>query len=172
MEVLSPSRGIVNYFIQLFGGDPIFFVGDTSWFRTVIVGSAMWRDAGWQSVVYMAAIVSIDPQLYEAASLDGTSRLQRIRHITLPGISSTIVIMFIFAAGSIIADDFDQIFNLLNSQVADVGEVLGTYTYKVGLQQMEYSYATAVGLFKNCISLALVTITNTISKKLSGSSLW
>ena len=172
MEVLSPSRGVVNYVLQLFGMDPIFFVGSKEWFRPVIIGSAMWRDTGWQTVVFLAAITGIDPQLYEAAEVDGASRFQRILHITLPGIAPTIVIMFIFAVGGIIADDFDQIYNLLNAQVMEVGDVIGTYTYRVGLQQMDYSYATAVGLFRNVVSLCLVTFTNALSRKLSGSSLW
>lgn len=172
MEVLSPSRGVVNYVLQALGMDPIFFVGSKEWFRPVIIGSAMWRDTGWQTVVFLAAITGIDPQQYEAAEVDGANRIQRILHITLPGIAPTIVIMFIFAVGGIIADDFDQIYNLLNAQVLEVGEVIGTYTYRVGIQQMDYSYATAVGLFRNVVSLCLVTLTNTLSKKLSGNSLW
>lgn len=171
-EVLSPSRGVVNYVLQALGMDPIFFVGSKQWFRPVIIGSAMWRDTGWQTVVFLAAITGIDTQLYEAAEVDGAGRFQRILHITLPGIIPTIVIMFIFAVGGIIADDFDQIYNLLNAQVMEVGEVIGTYTYRVGIQQMDYSYATAVGLFRNVVALLLVTITNGVSRKLSGNSLW
>lgn len=172
IEVLSPSRGFVNYIIQFFGGKPIFFVGSENWFRTVVVGSAMWRDTGWQTVVFMAAIVSIDPQLYEAAELDGAGRFKKMLYVTLPSIAPTIIIMFIFATGNIITDDFDQIYNLLNAKVKDVGNVIGTYTYEVGLEQMNYSYATAVGLFRNVIALVLVTTTNAVSKKLSNNSLW
>ena len=171
-EVFSPSHGLVNYIIQLFGGNPIFFVGSKQWFRPVIVGSSIWRNIGWDSIVYMAAIAGIDSQLYEAADLDGAGRMQKIRYITLPSLIPTIVIMFIFAVGGVMADDFDQIYNMLNAQVMDVGDVIGTYTYRVGLQQMDYGYATAVGLFKNVISLVLVTLCNKLSKTLSGSSLW
>ncbi len=167
-EVFSPSHGLVNYIIQLFGGNPIFFVGSKQWFRPVIVGSSIWRNIGWDSIVYMAAIAGIDSQLY----LDGAGRMQKIRYITLPSLIPTIVIMFIFAVGGVMADDFDQIYNMLNAQVMDVGDVIGTYTYRVGLQQMDYGYATAVGLFKNVISLVLVTLCNKLSKTLSGSSLW
>lgn len=170
--VLSPSSGVVNYVIQFFGGKPIFFLGSSEWFRKVIVASSMWRDTGWQTVVFMAAILGIDPQLYEAAELDGAGRFQKILYVTLPGIASTIIIMFIMATGNVIQDDFDQIYNLLNAKVMDVGDVIGTYTYRMGIEKMDFSYATAVGLFKNTISLILVTTANFISRKLSGSSLW
>ena len=172
IEVLSPSRGFVNYFLELIGLEPIFFLGSKQWFRSVVVGSSIWRNAGWQTIIYMAAIVGIDPQLYESAELDGAGRFQKIFHITLPSITPTIVIMLIFAVGNIILDDFDQIYNLLNAQVMDVGDVIGTYTYRVGLQQMNYSYATAVGLFKNIVAMVLVIMSNTMAKRMSGNSLW
>lgn len=172
MEVLSPSRGIVNYFIQAFGHDPIFFIAEKSWFRSVVVGSSIWRNAGWETVIYMAAIVGIDPQLYESAEIDGASRLQKITRITLPCISPTIIIMLIFALGRVITDDFDQIYNLLNVRVMQVGDVIATYTYRVGLEQMNYSYSTAVGLFRNVVALVMVTGSNALSRKISGNSLW
>ena len=170
--ILSPSSGVVNYIIQLLGGEPIFFMGSSDWFRKVIVGSSIWRDTGWQTVVFMAAILSIDPQLYEAADLDGAGRFQKMIYVTLPCIAPTIIIMFIMATGNVIQDDFDQIYNMLNAKVMDVGDVIGTYTYRMGIEKMNFSYATAVGLFKNVVSLILVTFTNAFSCKLSGSSLW
>ena len=170
--ILSPSSGVVNYIIQLLGGEPIFFMGSSDWFRKVIVGSSIWRDTGWQTVVFMAAILSIDPQLYEAADLDGAGRFQKMIYVTLPCIAPTIIIMFIMATGTVIQDDFDQIYNMLNAKVMDVGDVIGTYTYRMGIEKMNFSYATAVGLFKNVVSLILVTFTNAFSRKLSGSSLW
>ena len=163
---------MVNYIIQLLGGEPIFFMGSSDWFRKVIVGSSIWRDTGWQTVVFMAAILSIDPQLYEAADLDGAGRFQKMIYVTLPCIAPTIIIMFIMATGNVIQDDFDQIYNMLNAKVMDVGDVIGTYTYRMGIEKMNFSYATAVGLFKNVVSLFLVTFTNAFSRKLSGSSLW
>lgn len=172
IEVLSPSRGLVNYIIQLFGGEPIFFVGDERYFRTVLVGSSIWREVGWQSVIYLAAITGVNPELYDVAEIDGAGRLRKIWSITMPAIIPIIIIMFIFASGSIINDDFDQIYNLLNAKVLSVGEVISTYTYREGLQQMNYSYATAVGLFKNIIALILVTSTNFLARKLNGTSLW
>lgn len=170
--ILSPSSGVVNYIIQLLGGEPIFFMGSSDWFRKVIVGSSIWRDTGWQTVVFMAAILSSDPQLYEAADLDGAGRFQKMIYVTLPCIAPTIIIMFIMATGNVIQDDFDQIYNMLNAKVMDVGDVIGTYTYRMGIEKMNFSYATAVGLFKNVVSLILVTFTNAFSRKLSGSSLW
>ena len=170
--ILSPSSGVVNYIIQLLGGEPIFFMGSSDWFRKVIVGSSIWRDTGWQTVVFMAAILSIDPQLYEAADLDGAGRFQKMIYVTLPCIAPTIIIMFIMATGNVIQDDFDQIYNMLNAKVMDVGDVIGTYTYRMGIENAKYSYSTAVGLFKNVVSLILVTFTNAFSRKLSGSSLW
>ena len=170
--ILSPSSGVVNYIIQLLGGEPIFFMGSSDWFRKVIVGSSIWRDTGWQTVVFMAAILSLDPQLYEAADLDGAGRFQKMIYVTLPCIATTIIIMFIMATGNVIQDDFDQIYNMLNAKVMDVGDVIGTYTYRMGIEKMNFSYATAVGLFKNVVSLILVTFTNAFSRKLSGSSLW
>jgi len=171
-EVFSPSRGIVNYIIQALGGEPIFFLGSKEWFRDILVITNIWKGCGWGSIVYLAAIAGIDSQLYEAADLDGANRLQKIRYITLPGIVPIIVIMLILNVGTVINDDFDQIYNLLNAQVMAVGDVIGTYTYRVGLQQMNYGYSAAVGLFKNVIALIMVTGSNKLSRKLSDSSLW
>lgn len=151
-QVLSPSSGMVNYIIQALGGEPIFFLGSKEWFRPILVITNIWKGCGWSSVIYLAAIMGIDSQLYEAAELDGASRMQRIIHVTIPCIMPTIIIMFIFAMGGVINDDFDQIYNLLNARVMSVGDVIGTYTYRVGLQQMNYGYATAVGLFKNVVA--------------------
>lgn len=172
IQVLSPSSGVVNYVIQALGGEPIFFMGSKEWFRPILVISNIWKGCGWSSVIYLAAIMGIDAQLYEAAELDGATRMQRIIHITIPCILPTIIIMLIFAMGGVINDDFDQIYNLLNASVMSVGDVIGTYTYRVGLQQMNYGYATAVGLFKNVVALFLVGISNFVSKKITGSSLW
>ena len=172
IEILSPSRGSINYFLQLLGFEPVFFIADTRWFRFVLVGSAVWKEVGWQSIIYLAAVSGIDPELYDVADLDGAGRFRRIWSITIPSIIPIIIIMFIFAAGSIINDDFEQIFNLLNTNVLSVGDVISTYTYREGLQQMNYGYATAVGLFKNTIALILVTFTNYLSRKYSSASLW
>ena len=172
IEVLSPSRGFVNYFLNLMGIDSIYFTADPKFFRGVLVGSGMWRNTGYQSIIFLAAISGIDPELYDVAEIDGAGRLRKIFNITLPSIQSTIIIMFIFAMGSIMNDDFDQIFNLLNVKVLRVGDVLSTYTYRVGLEQMNFSFATAVGLFRNVVALIFLTTSNFIAKKVSGSSLF
>lgn len=171
-QVLSPSTGAVNYVIKALGGNPIFFMGSTRWFRPVVVLSSIWRNCGWDSIIYLAAVSGIDPTMYEAANLDGATRFQKIWYVTLPSLIPTITIMLIFALGGVMNDDFDQIYNMLNAKVMSVGDVIGTYTYRTGLQQMNYSYATAVGLFKNVIALFLVSLSNWFSKKISGSSLW
>lgn len=172
IEVLSPSRGFVNYFLGLFGVEPQFFVGDPKYFRWVIVYSYVWRNAGYQTIVFLAAMSGINPEQYEAAEMDGAGRIQRIIHVTIPSIMPTIAIMFIMAMGGIMTDDFDQVYNLLNSNVMNVGDVISTYTYRVGLEQMNFSYAIAVGLFKNIIALIFLTGSNYISKKVTDSSLF
>ena len=172
IEILSPSRGFVNYFLNQLGLESIYFTGDPKYFRGVLVGSGMWRNTGYQAIVFLAAISGIDPELYDVAEIDGAGKLRKIINVTLPSIQSTIIIMFIFAMGGIMNDDFDQIFNLLNAKVMPVGDVLSTYTYRVGLEQMNSSYATAVGLFKNIVALIFLTLSNFIAGKVTESSLF
>ena len=167
IEMLSPSRGPINILLQYMGFKPVFFIAEASWFRTVIVASGIWREVGWQSVVYLAAVAGIDPELYDVADIDGAGRIRRIWSITLPSILPVVIIMFIFATGSIINDDFDQIFNLLNAKVLSVGDVISTYTYREGMVNMNFGYATAVGLFKNVVAFILVMYTNFIARKYS-----
>lgn len=172
MNVLSPSTGIVNAFIGALGFNPIFFVADPDWFRTVLIGSSIWKDVGWGTIIYLAALASVDTQLYEAAVLDGANRLKQTLHVTLPAIVPVIVIMFIFAVGAIVHDDFDQIFNLYNPAVYSVGDVFSTFIYRMGLENMMYSFSTAANLFKNLIAFGLVIGTNYMIKRYSDYSLW
>jgi len=167
LTFLSPSIGPINLLIKSLGLKPIFFLGDPKLFRGVLVATSVWKGFGWGSIIYLAAISGIDPELYEAAIIDGANRFDKMRYITIPSIAPAISITFIFAVGSIINDDFDQIFNLLNDAVLSVGEVISTYTYRRGLIRHEYSYSAAVGLFKNVISFVLVIITNFFTKKIS-----
>jgi len=164
---LSPSLGPINIFLKAIGRQPIFFIADPKWFRTVLVTTSIWKGFGWGSIVYLAAISSVDQEQYEAATIDGANRYQRALYITLPSIIPVITITFIFAVGGIINDDFNQIYNFLNDAVLSVGDVISTYTYRRGLISYEYSYASAVGLFKNVIGFILIIITNFISKKVS-----
>ncbi|RAV14163.1 ABC transporter permease [Paenibacillus contaminans] len=169
---LSPSSGPVNLVLQALGMKPIYFLGNPEWFRTVLVASDIWKELGWSTIVYLAAIAGVNPELYEAATVDGAGRFQRVWSVTLPAMTPVITIMLIFAVGRLISDDFDQVYNLLNPAVLGVGDVLGTYTYRMGLVNMEYSFATAVGLFRNLIAFALILAANYIAKKINDYGLW
>lgn len=171
-QLLSPSTGPINILISYLGCDKIYFLADPKWFRTVLVVSSVWKNIGWGSIVYLAALSGVDQEIYEAAMVDGASRIQRIIRITIPEITPIITIMLILNIGSLINDDFDQVFNLYNSAVYDVGDVMSTYVYRTGLVNFEYSFATAVGLFKNIISVTLVLSTNAICKRLNEYAIW
>lgn len=172
MEFLSPSRGPVNIVIQALGFKPIFFLAEERWFRMVLVASSIWREIGWQSIIYLAAVSQINPELYDVAEIDGAGRLRKIVSVALPSIFPTIVIMLIFAVGRIMNDDFEQIINLLNPKVMSVGDVITTYTFREGLQKLNYSYATAVGFFTNVVSFGFVVAANSAARRLTGESLW
>lgn len=172
INFLSPSIGPVNMILKALGFDPIYFVANKHWFRTVLIVSDIWKGVGWGTIVYLAALTGVDPQLYEAAVLDGAGKFKQTIHITLPSISNVIVIMFIFAIGKLLNDDFDQVFNLYNPAVYSVADVISTYSYRAGLVNMQYSYSATIGLFKNLISFALIILTNQISRKFSDYGLW
>ncbi len=172
INFLSPSVGPVNALIKLTGHNAVNFVADKRWFRTVLVISTLWKGVGWGTIVYLAAFSGINPELYEAAVLDGAGRVRQTLHVTLPAIMPVVVIMLIFAVGGIINDDFDQIYNLYNQAVTSVSEVISTYVYKIGLLQMNYSFGAAVGMFKNVIAFALIIMTNAIAKRVSDYGIW
>lgn len=172
MQFLSPSIGPINILIKSLGGQPIYFLADTDWFRSVLVSTEIWKGLGWNSIIYLAALSGIDPALYEAAKIDGAGRLKQVIHITIPSLVPIITIMIIFATGKVVNDNFDQVFNLYNPAVYSVGDVLSTYTYRRGVVNMEYSFATAVGLFKNIISFGLVVGTNYIARRINDYGLW
>lgn len=170
IEFLSPSRGPINMVLQMLGFEAIYFITEPSWFRSILVSTDIWKSIGFNAIIYLAAIAGINPEIYEAAEVDGISRFQKMIHITIPSIMPVIIIMLILSTGSIINDDFDQVFNLLNVSVMEVGDVLSTYTYHEGLVRMNYSYASAVGLFKNIIALILVLGANAIARKVDQDS--
>lgn len=172
IQFFSPSSGPVNVVLQMLGMKPIYFMADVHWFRSILVITDIWKGVGWGSIIYLAALTGINPELYEAATVDGAGRFARIRYITLPSLVPVITIMLIFAAGSIINDDFDQVFNLYNTAVYSVGDVISTYTYRKGLVGMEYSFATSVGLFKNVLAFLILLTANTIAKKVNDYGLW
>ena len=171
-QLLSPSTGAVNILLTKLGFDPIFFLGDKSWFRSVLVFTSVWKGVGWGSIIYLASIAGINPEIYEAAIVDGAGRMRRIWHVTLPGLTPVITILLIFAIGRLTLDDFDQIFNLYNPSVYSVGDVISTYTYRKGLIELQYSFSAAVGLFQNVISLALIVIVNWVTKRFNEYGIW
>ena len=172
MQILSPSTGAVNLIIQFFGGKPIYFLGNSQYFRGTMVVLSIWKGIGWGSIIYLATLSGISPELYEAAVIDGAGRFKQAIHITLPSLLPVISIMFIMNIGSVINDDFDQIYNLYNENVYDVADVISTYVYRQGLIKMEYSYSAAVGLFKNVISFGLIIITNMVTSRISEYGIW
>lgn len=167
IEFLSPSRGPINYLLIQFGIEPIYFITEESWFRSILVGSDIWKHVGFNTIIYLAAIAGINPEMYEVAEVDGIRRIQKAVYITLPSIAPVIIIMLILSTSSIINDDFEQVFNLLNVKVMNVGDVLSTYTYSEGLVRMNYSYAAAVGLFKNIVALVLVLSANALARRVN-----
>ena len=163
-SLLSVETGVLNELLKLLGADPVFFLGDRAYFRGVLVVSDIWKSMGWGTVLYLAAITNIDPQLYEAATIDGAGRFQRIYHITLSGIRSTIVVLLIIRLGNILEVGFEQILVLGNSMVRPVADVLDTFVYRVGLQQGRHSVAAAAGLFKTLVAGVLVIASDRASK--------
>lgn len=172
VNVLSPSSGIVNKLIEMLGFEPIFFLTNEDWFRSIIVVSDIWKEVGWGAIIYLAAIAGIDPQLYEAAIVDGAGKWKQILHITLPSMMGVIVILFLLRLGHVLDVGFEQIFVLYNSMVFEVGDVIETYVYRVGIQQAKFSFTTAVGLFKAVIGLILVILANKGAKKLGQEGIW
>lgn len=164
--------GPVNTFISALGGERHVFLGNKSLIVPILYITDVWKEAGWSSIIYIAAITSIDSGLYEAADLDGASRLQKMWHVTLPSIRSTILVMLTLQVGTVLSGGFDQIFNLSNMVVQKTVDILDTYIYRITFQQApDFSYSTAVGLFKNGVGFLMVMIVNKISKKLEGTGI-
>ena len=152
--------------------DPIAFMGEPKYFWGILVLSELWKELGWSAIIYLAAITSIDPALYEAATMDGAGRLRKMWCITLPSIKGTIVMLFILSASSMLTTNFDQIFVLNNPLLYDVSDVIDIFVYRSGIQGARYSFATAVGLFKSIIALVILYGSNKLSQKLTDSSLF
>ena len=165
--ILSPSSGMVNSVITFFGGKPIYFMAEKEMFVPMLIISEIWNEIGWGSVVYLAALSGINAEIADAAAIDGASRIQKIIYIYIPAIFPTVAIMLIMRMGGILDSGFDQIFNLYTPATYDVADVLDTYVYRMGVSSYQYSFSTAVGLFKSVVGIILVLITNKISKTLS-----
>ncbi len=168
IDVLSPSNGIVNQILGLFGIEPVFFLGDAKWFPYTLVLTNTWKSFGYDTIVYLAALTSIDMALYEAAYVDGAGRWKQTLHVTIPGILPIVTLMTVLALGNILNAGFDQVFNLYSPQVYSSGDILDTLVYRLGLVDAQYSVATAVGLFKSVISFVLILISNKLANTYAG----
>ncbi|WP_289354713.1 MULTISPECIES: ABC transporter permease [unclassified Paenibacillus] len=158
IDVLSPSTGIVNHFLGLFGVKPIFFLGDNSWFPYVMVATDVWKEFGFGTIIYLAALTGINPVLYEAAEIDGAGRWKQTLNVTLPGMLPIIVLMLTLSIGNVLNAGFDQIFNLYNPQVYESGDIIDTFVYRMGVVESQYGFATAVGLLKSAVSFILISV--------------
>lgn len=167
----SALNGVINQLIVLFGGQPISFMQNQDWFRTVYVGSNIWQGIGWGSIIYLAALSAISPELYEAARVDGANRWSQMLHITIPGIMPTIIIMLILRVGNMMDVGYEKIILLYNPAVYETADVISSFIYRKGLLEMDYSYSTAVGLFNSLINFALLLTVNRLARK-TGTSLW
>lgn len=164
--LFTTEGGFINTLLVSLGFEKVNFLSSPNWFRTLITSQTIWKEAGWGSILYLAAITSIDSQLYEAARMDGAGRLRQMWHVTLPGIRSTIVVLFILTLGHFMDTGFDQIYNMLNPGNSQVGDVFDTYVYANGIARGQFSYSTAVGLFKSLVSTILVIGANSLTRKL------
>ncbi|WP_338789396.1 ABC transporter permease [Metabacillus sp. FJAT-53654] len=169
---LSPATGIINHAIQLLGFEPIAFLSEPAWFKTVYVLSGVWQSTGWGTIIYLAALAGVDPQHHEAAIVDGATRFQRIWHINIPAIVPTMIILLIMNVGSIMALGFEKVLLLQNPLNLESSNVIATFVYQAGLLDAQYSFASAVGLFNAVINAILLITVNKIAKKTSETSLW
>lgn len=172
VSFLSPSSGIINGLIKFLGFKPIHFLAEPSWFKSIYVWSGVWQGAGWGSIIYLAALLGIDPELYEASTVDGASSWQKLRYITIPGIIPTIIIMLILRVGSLFNVGFEKIMLLYNPVTYISADVISTYVYRRGILDADFSYTTAIGLFNSIINFTMLVTFNKFSKKISEISLW
>lgn len=156
-DMLSPGTGIVNQLIKALGGNAIFFTGDNNYFQGTLIATNLWKEFGYGTIVYLAAITNIDPGFYEAAVIDGANRWKQTLHITLPGMSMIIVLMAVLSLGNVLNAGFDQIFNMYSAVVYESGDIIDTFVYRMGLINGQYGPATAVGLFKSVVSLVFIS---------------
>lgn len=168
----NESKGIINNMLAFIGLDRIPFMAKEKWFRTIYIGSGIWQNAGWNSIIYIAALSGVDTQMHEAAIIDGAGRLKRIWYINLPTIMPTIIIMLLMNMGSLLNVGFEKIYLMQLPLNLDISEVISTYTYKIAFEGGSFSYGTAIGLFLNVINLVLLASFNRISKKVGEVSLW
>lgn len=166
------STGLINDIIAFFGGERVTMLAETKYFTPIYVISGIWQEAGWNTIIYLAALTAIDKALYEAATIDGAGEMRKMWHITLPAILPTIVILLIMKIGSMLNVGYEKIILLYNASTRDVADVISTYVYRRGLQERSWSFSTAVGLFNSVINVTLLILSNKISKMINGSGLW
>ena len=166
------SRGVLGQLMGSITGKPVNLLGKPEYWRPVYILSGLWKELGFSSIIYVAALAGVDTQLYEAAAMDGAGRLRQVIHVTLPGISSTIVIMLILKVGGLMSLGYEKTILLYNAQVYETADIISSYVYRKGLQEFNYGYSTAVGLFNSVINFILLTLTNTLSRKISETSLF
>ena len=171
MALFSQSGGLVNRYLGELGGSSIGFLTSTDWFRSILVGSSAWKDLGWGAIIYLAAMAGIDPQRYEAAQMDGAGRLRQIWHITLPGVRPVILLLLILQIGNIMQAGFEHVYIFYNVQVYPVADIIDTWVFRTGLEDLNFSLAAAVGLFKSVIGLVLVLGANRLARRWEG-QLW
>jgi putative aldouronate transport system permease protein len=172
IQFLSPSTGIVNNIIKFFGGRPVFFMSQARHLWPIVVLSEIWKSAGWGTIMYLSALTSIDQEIYQAAKIDGANHLQCVWHVSLPGISDTIVVLLLLQIGQMMDVGFDQMYVLAKPVLYDVGDVLSTYIFRIGIGQAQFSSTAAIGLFQSLVGLALITMANITCKKLYDKNLW
>ena len=170
--LLSFPNGVVNQTLKSINLQPVNFFQEQSMFRTLYVGSGIWQGLGWSTILYLAALTSINPELYEAAYMDGASRFQQMWHISLPGMMNTIITMLILSMGSLFSVGYEKIYLMYNSLTYETADVISTYVYRTGLESMKYSYASAIGLFNSVINFIVLLVANTISRRVSEIALW
>jgi len=168
IDILSPSNGIVNEILGVFGLDPIFFLGDEDWFPYTLVATDVWKNFGYGTIVYLAALTNIDPHLYEAAVVDGANRWKQTWHVTLPGMLPIIMLMTVLSLGNVLNAGFEQVYNLYSPMVYSTGDIIDTLVYRLGLIDAQYGVATAVGLFKSVISFVLIVLANFLANRYAG----
>lgn len=168
----STDGGLLNALIVHFGGEPIYFLGETAWFRSIYTISDIWQTIGWNSIVFLAAMSGIDKALYEAAKVDGAGILKRMRYVTLPGIMPVVTIMLIMRVGNILNVGYEKVLLLYSPQIYSVSDIISTYVYREGLINQNYSFATAVNMFTSVVSLVMVLGTNYVTKKTGQEGVW
>lgn len=169
---LAQESGIVNHYIREWGGTPINFLTSSEWFRSILILTDIWKNTGYGAIIYLAALATINPELYEAAVVDGAGRWRQMWHVTLPGLRDVFILLLILRIGHILDAGFDQVYIFLNARVYNVGDIIDTWVFRRGLEELEFSVAAATNLFKSVIGFVLVIGANKLAKKMTGSGIW